>query len=254
MVALIIDNSISQVADIVSEQIVSALGIALFVVISAIYGLGQYFILEIVKAKNREARLTSLRFIERIVTIVQYVLTSIIILVIIQILISSHYYKDFLTVSTTLSYGIGILIMNVLAWKLFFWFKADKKVIVLLYALTASFVVINAIFTVIGLDLELEAKSDLILPSSEVIFEAGYEEGSIEQSVLDFLYYTQHTFIFLLWGGTMMLLYHNTKKIGVAKFWILAVLPLVFYISTFIQSTKLSTQQILLLRPYHQIS
>jgi hypothetical protein len=49
MVALIVDQSISQVADIIREQIVSVWGIALFILISAVYVFGQYFILEIVK-------------------------------------------------------------------------------------------------------------------------------------------------------------------------------------------------------------
>ena len=73
MIALTIDIGISNVADIVAKQAVSLLGIALFVVISGIYCVGQFLILEMVKAKNRENRILSSNsnsYFDRVVTIV----------------------------------------------------------------------------------------------------------------------------------------------------------------------------------------
>jgi hypothetical protein len=133
MVTLIVDQSISQIADIIREPIVSFWGIVLFILISTVYVFGQYILLELVKAKNREAGLRSLYFTEKIVMIVQCILISIVILVALQILFASQYYKDFLIVSSTISYGLGILLVGILSWRLLSWFRISRKPIVLRY-------------------------------------------------------------------------------------------------------------------------
>jgi hypothetical protein len=190
MAALIVDQSISQVADIIREQNVSIWGIVLFVLISLVYVFAQFLILEMVKAKNREAGLSSLHTLEKTVTVFQYILVSIVLLVILQILFISQYYKDFLIASSTLSYGLGILSMGVLAWRLFFWFRVNKRPIVLLYGLAAAFLVVNAVDTLIFVNMLLADKSKIIDPSSELIFEAGFEEGSLVYFVYNIFLYT----------------------------------------------------------------
>jgi hypothetical protein len=52
MAALVVENSFSQVSDIVTDQIVSFWGLALFVTIAVVYAVGQFFMLEIVKSKS----------------------------------------------------------------------------------------------------------------------------------------------------------------------------------------------------------
>jgi hypothetical protein len=54
MVALIVDNSFSINADILRDQVVSFWGIVPFVARAAVYAFAQFFILEMVKAKNRQ--------------------------------------------------------------------------------------------------------------------------------------------------------------------------------------------------------
>jgi hypothetical protein len=70
--------------------------------------------------------------------------------------------------------------------------------------------------------------------SSEVLFDPGFEEGSAVSFILSTLYYFQTTFIVLLWGGTVLLLYHNFKRIGRLKFWVLTTLPIVSFMSILI--------------------
>jgi hypothetical protein len=100
--------------------------------------------------------------------------------------------------------------------------------------LAAAFLVVNAVDTMIFSNAILIGKSEVIFPSSEVIFEVGFEEGSMKHFLYNFLYYTQIVFILLLWGGTIVLLYHNIKKVGIVKFWILVIFPLVYFMSNFI--------------------
>jgi hypothetical protein len=234
MVALIAENSFSQVADIVRDQIVSFWGVALFVAVAVVFAFGQFFILEMVKAKNREVS-SSIGISEIVTTIVQYVLTSIVIVfVTLEVLFSSQYHRDLLIASMTISYAAAIFLTILLAWKLLFWFKIHKQPIVLLYGLAAAFIVLTSISTLIWSDAVLVKKTPIVFPESEVLFDPGYEEGSAISVVLSIQYYLQTIFILLLWGGTVLLLYHNFKRIGRVKFWVLVTLPIVSFMSIFI--------------------
>jgi hypothetical protein len=233
MVALVVENSFSQVADVVREQIVSFWGVVLFVSMSVVYAFGQFFILEIVKAKNRDVTgSTSTK--ENVTTIIQYILTSLIVFIVLEILFSSHYHRDLLIASVTISYGTAIFLNVILTWKLLSWFKIQKQPIVLLYGLGSAFIVLTSVSTLIWSDAILSQKALRIFPKSEVLFDPGFEEGSAVSFILSTLYYFQTTFIVLLWGGTVLLLYHNFKRIGRLKFWVLTTLPIVSFMSILI--------------------
>ena len=229
MVALIVDNSLSINADIFRDQIVSFWSVVLFVAIFAVYAFGQFFILEMVKAKNKQVS-GSIGISENVITIVQYALTSIIVIVILEVLFSSQYHRDLLIASTTISHGAAIFLTALLAWKLFSWFKIHKKQsLVLLFGLAAALIALTSITYLFWSDAVLAMKASVVYPESEVTFDPGYEEGGL----LHFLDYVLHgtltAFVLLLWGGTVLLLYHNFKRIGQVKFWVLVTLPVISF-------------------------
>jgi hypothetical protein len=229
MVALIVDNSFSINADILRDQIVSFWGVVLFVAIAAVYAFAQFFILEIVKAKNRQVS-GSIGISQNVTTIVQYALTSIIVIVILEVLFSSQYHRDLLIASTTISYGGAIFLAALLAWKLFSWFKIHKKQsLVLLFGLAAAGIALTSISYLFWSDAVLVTKASVVFPESEVTFNPGYEEGS-PLNLLDYvLHGTITAFVLLLWGGTVVMLYHNFKRIGQVKFWVLVTLPVISF-------------------------
>jgi hypothetical protein len=236
MAALAIEQSYSQVADFVSNQIASFWGVVLFVITSSIYLFGSFVILEMIKAKNRESGLTSMRMVEFIITIIQYILSSIIVIVVLQVLFSSQYNKDLLTATYNISYLSSIFLTVILAWKLFSWYKIQKKPIVLLYGLGALFIVLNLISSIVWTDAILLQKPSVVFPDSEVIFGISNDAGNESSSPFDFflssLYYFQFAYVLLISGGTVLLLYHNFKRIGKIKFWVLVSLPTLIFLST----------------------
>lgn len=123
MAALVVENSFSQVSDIVTDQIASFWGLALFVTIAAVYAVGQFFMLEIVKSKTRQRTSGAMRISESAITIVQYVLTSVVVFIILQMLFSSQYHKDLLLVSTTISIGVVVSLTILLSKKLLSWYR-----------------------------------------------------------------------------------------------------------------------------------
>jgi hypothetical protein len=251
MVALIVDNSFSINADILRDQIVSFWGVVLFVAIFAVYAFGQFFILEMVKAKNRQVT-GSIGISENVTTIAQYVLVSIIVIVILQVLFSSQYHRDLLIASTTVSYGAAIFLTALLAWKLFSWFKIHRRQsLVLLFGLAAAGIALTSITYLFWSDAVLVTKASVVFPESEVTFDPGYEEGS-PLNLLDYVLHGALTaFILLLWGGTVVLLYRNFKRIGQVKFWVLVTLPVISFmgISTVLYQELAPTSLAPLLTP-----
>jgi hypothetical protein len=231
MTALVVENSFSQVSDKVTDQIASFWGLALFVTIAAVYAVGQFFMLEIVKSKTRQrissSSGTAMRTSESVITIVQYVLTSVVVFIILQMLFSSQYYKDLLLVPTTITLGFVIFLTILLSKKLLSWYKMYRQPIVLLFGLAAAGIVVFMMGKLIWHDSLLLARESVIFPGSQIIWYPDLEEGSPLQYVLLVLHQTLTVFTLLLWAGAVLLLYHNFRRVGKARFWILIGFPIV---------------------------
>jgi hypothetical protein len=232
-IALLIDVSIGNTADIIVEYTTSIWGITLFVIIAVIYAIGQFIILEMVKVKSKASPLQS-NNINKTVSIVQYILIAIMAFVTLQIIFSSFYYTKLLISAVALSYGLAAFLMGFLAFKLFSWFIANRNLAVLLYALAAAMIIVNAVDSLVYFDVVLLAKPETVTAQSEVIFEVGFEPGTA-MSVVSIVQTISYVAYFLLtWGGTIMLLRYNIKRIGRAKFWPLVTLPIVYFMSYYI--------------------
>lgn len=236
MTFLIIDSQISVVADIIVSQIVSFWGIALFVTISAVYVAGQYLMLEMAKSKIRQSKFKPphIYITEKFVTVIQYVLAAIALAVVVEVLAMAAYHTDLLMVTTTISYGLVIVVMGFLAWRLFSWFKINRSLIVLLYGLAASTIIVNSVATVLFFDLVLLGKAGLTTPESEVIFDTGYEPGTLKEIIVQLQGYSFPVYILLIWGGSVVLLRNNIYRIGKVKFAALVTFPAVYFLAFYI--------------------
>jgi hypothetical protein len=235
-ITLIIDISISSIADIISKQVTAFWGISLFIIISAVYIIGQYLILGMLKAKNKESKIESFytRTLDRIVKIAQYILTAIIISVALQVIVTSHYYTNLLTAATTISYGLAILLMTLLAYRFFSWLRRSRSLVLFLYGSAAAIITLNAIDTIVYYDVILLGKPPIVSPNSEVIFQTGFTPGTPMSVVKLVQTYSLIGYFLLTWGGTILLLRHNIQRVGKIKFWILVTAPLVFFMSYYV--------------------
>jgi hypothetical protein len=233
MIALLIDASISIIADIVSKQTVTFWGIVLFTVIAAISVLGQYFILKSIKAKSKESKITqeNFSFLEKTMRIVQYVLIAIMVFVVLEIIVISHYHTNLLITATIISYGSAAFFMSLLACRLFSWIKINRSLVVLLYGLAAAMIAVNAIASIIINIVPLLGKPAMISPQSEVIFQTGYNPGTAMSVVVIAQNNSPLGYIMLTWCGTILLMHYNIQRVGRVKFWILVTLPLIYFMS-----------------------
>lgn len=160
MIAMVVDVSLAQIADNIELFATSTWGIILFVAVSAIYMFGAYALVKMVSIRNKKSGIKSLdnKTLYNIVKIITFTLILIVLLVVLQVVAVSHYYKVFLVVCVTLSYGLAIALMGLLAYRLFSWHSRHKSLVVFMYALSSIFIVVNAVdsliyFNVVILDI-----------------------------------------------------------------------------------------------------
>src|SRR5215213_2909178 len=236
---LMIDISLSNISDIISVS--TSWGFAAFIAIAIVYAVGQYLILEFVKQKSKSIRMKSPHFnkLSTIMTIIQYVLTAIIVFIILQIFVNSYYYTSMLSLNSSISYAIATIIMMILALKFFSWYRSNKNIILLLYGVAfiiTSISIVSSLvfFTVILIDMPAKitspSSSELTLEQEEVGHSEQEEVGhgpdirKFDQSTMlgkvQTVFVTSHIVSFLLlWGSSAMLLHTYSKKLGKVKFW-----------------------------------
>src|SRR5215218_3972521 len=251
---LMIDISLSNISDIISVS--TSWGFAAFIAIAIVYAVGQYLILEFVKQKSKRIRMKSPHFnkLSTIMTIIQYVLTAIIVFTILQIFVNSYYYTSMLTLGSSISYATAGIIMVILAVEFFSWYRSNKNFILLLYGVASIITSISIVsslvfFTVILLDMPAKitstSPSELTSQQEEVGHSEQEEVGhgpdirKFDQSTIlgkvQTVFVTSHIASFLLlWGSSAMLLHTYSKKLGKVKFWTIITIPMASFISIFV--------------------
>jgi hypothetical protein len=230
LIAQTADTTIGSLADILKDFTSSFWGVSLFISISIAYGFGQFFILGMVKAKNKEKEIRRNHFniLEKIVTIVQYVLLTIMVFVVLQILFSFEYNTILLNIAVVVSGGLTVYIMGLLSYSLLSWFRISRAPIVLLYGMAAAMIAINIIAVAVIFNTVLKEKPTIVTPQSNVVFPV---PGTVVK-LFNTVQTISWTISFLLiWGGTILLLYHNVHRIGKVKFWVLVSTPVILFSS-----------------------
>jgi hypothetical protein len=242
---LIPDIMINYVSDFIVPILISSWSILFFVIITAVYTVGQYFILKYVNQNSGEVRAKDryLNIIHWIVTVAQYLLVAIMIYIVLEILIFSQYQTIMLSavVNTTGFLTVGILCLC--AQRFFSWFRSNKNsLVVLLYASSfALFAFGLALISVNEFYLMLE-KEPTRTPQSEVFFPSDYfQPGSFLTTLFDAYQYIYLISFVILMAGTALLLRHYSRKIGRLKFWLIVSLPILYKVSSSLENFGLIT-------------
>jgi hypothetical protein len=262
--SLITDISLSNISDVVSLS--TSWGFAVFIAIAIVYAVTQYLILEFVKEKSKTIRMKSPHFnkLITVMTIVQYILVAIIILIILEMFVKSFYYTYTLNLSLSISYTSASILMVLLAIKFFSWNRSNKSFIVLLYGISSLIITISIVsslvfFNVIllGMPAQISPPSNLTNQQKEVSHgtaeqkeighgtaeqkEIGhgpdirkFDPGTILGLVQTVFATSQIVSFLLLLGSSALLLHIYSEKIGKVKFWIIINIPLVSFLSIFV--------------------
>ncbi|MGA9317143.1 MAG: hypothetical protein WBV84_03715 [Nitrososphaeraceae archaeon] len=236
---LIPDTMLGTVSDFLIPQTTSIWGISFFILFSIIYAISQHLLLRFVWLKTKDIRSKSFLFngLLKIVIVFQYTLLAILIVVIYQILFMSQYYTAFLIWSTGISFLLTISILGILARQLFLWYRYYRKgsFVIICYAL--AFVIMSMTFS-LALLLDMYGfsnKQSIVTSSSEVAFTDYDNANWLIRGFYDIYQFLDLISFVLIWGANALLLLHYRKRLGLVKFWIIIGLPLVYFLSTFLE-------------------
>ena len=84
--------------------------------------------------------------IHRIVTIAQYVLTALLVVIVSEMVLTSVYSTVLVALIVSISYTLAIILLGLLAKRFFSWFRANRNSVVLLYGLSSAMLAINSIY------------------------------------------------------------------------------------------------------------
>lgn len=236
--ALTVDMTFSTFSDILKEQSVSSFWrLVLFITtILTIYGAGQYFLLSFLKQMSNGVRSKESYFnkLYNLLTIAQYIIAGILFLIIFQILLTFHYYIVSTIAATTISYALACIIMSIVSYRFFSWYKSNKDNTVLLYALASAMVAIST-------GSHLLTHNAILLEKKPFVIDANLKQDfpEISQSTIGiianiFLYANVLPLLLsfvLMYAGTILLLRHHSEKLGEIKFWIIICLPLISFLA-----------------------
>ena len=173
------------------------------------------------------------------VTVVQYALVAIIAFVVLQIVVTLQYNTFSLALTISISYGLWIMTMALLARAFYSWYKSiayqsesQSKILILILGFSMVAYVTNGIFLIANYLVWLEEQPSIIL-STDVAFFPDFEPealvsqiGAIAQTVSAVAYV-------LTWISTVILLRPYMKKIGRIKFWSIMGFALVYYLISY---------------------
>jgi hypothetical protein len=245
LATLVIDTSLNKVSDVIGKQSYRVWSIPVFLVIAACFIVGQYFLLGFIKLRTLELGVSrgggSLKAIHVMVSAGQYLLTAVILFLIYQILATSQYNTATLTAAATVSYTLACIVLGLLALRFFLWWTSNNRrssVTLLLYAISSVALVLSAVFSLLFMDFLLTDRPQIVRSQSQnefepFLFQAGsifntIHKGYIISSILSFV---------ATWVASLFLLRHYSERLGRTKFWILILLPLMYFLSQFVTAS-----------------
>ena len=136
---VLIDVVISSLVDVYRDFTTSPAGISLYVAVTGILVAGTYVVLKMTgdKIRGQSMKGTYENRLAIGVWAIYYLMIAIMAFVILQLLFFSEYYTGLLSIAPTISYGLAVFLLGLLAYHFFSWFARNKALVVLLYGLAS---------------------------------------------------------------------------------------------------------------------
>lgn len=200
--------------------------LVIYTSMTIIYAAGQYLILNFI-ARNQ------LQFQKyyKIVRLSQYALIAILALIVWQVIFTGGYSSILMKTVVWLNYTLFIILTGLLSYRFLVWSMYNKNRVVVAYGIAMAVLSVSGIFTVLYVNNALSGQRDIeyikplrsptaIVASAENIFSSSYFASSVAAFILT-------------WIATILLLNHYSKKVGMIRYWILVLIPLVYFLGQF---------------------
>ncbi len=204
----------------------------IFNIFSSITGIcigGQVLIFYSIRKRNVsfKIKLTKYARIFQIIVILSICINIILFSYIIsQLIYQKAYDTNILKAVVYSNYFFSLINIGILVHNFFSWFKKNRNIIMLLYCIAFSVYIINEICAMLIVNLQLEGR-----PEKASFIASPWDSTSLRISSFSNFYKLTSVISFTItWVATSLLMYHYSPKIAKRKFWLLASLPLIYYI------------------------
>ena len=155
----IIDTSIIPISRSTGGLSGSAINVGFFTYMVILFGYGQYVLLHYVGRKKSESQdrvifyKIKLSLLERFVTIIQYILITILVILILQIMLYQRLPTNSFEICNFYYYISSGIVLALLAFRLTTWLKVNRNMVGLLYSLAIAILAVNSFFAFIYLNI-----------------------------------------------------------------------------------------------------
>jgi hypothetical protein len=211
------------------EKRQSQVNFYVFVSITLICIGGQVLIFHSIRKKNISFRIkpTQYTHVFQILVIISISINVILFSLIISQMIYQKAYASLIFKLIVFSnYSFSLVSVGFLVRNFFSWYKNNGNIIMLLYCIAFSVYLINEICGILIVNIQLEGRPERISFVS-----SPWDLTSLRIStVSDFYKLTSLISFGMTWIATSLLMYHYSRRISTRIFWLLASLPLIYYI------------------------
>lgn len=204
----------------------------LFILIYAAYAAGNVIIIRLVSGHVHSASSAKPLLFKSFfagLTATQYVILFMILVLIFQILTNKFYSVWILKSITFNSYVMGAIILCMLSYKLFSWYRRNKSVILILYFFAMSLICANSFLMVYTLQIQLASKPDKINYNRSV--SGAFAPGSGMFKLIQ-EYFLIISFS-IVWLATALLMKSYSTMKGLVRYWAIMFISLVYFVGQF---------------------
>ena len=228
IICLILEVSIVSVSGF-STPHNSATDIPIFSALGVFSIISQLIILNFVRAKNVPVEKSMLRIMYKAMLLTQLAIIVILIIILIEINFMLSYYLVHLELVFMISSVTAVSVMGLLSYKFITWLRLNKSRITFAYLFASLSLSINAIIGMIYVADQFNYVPDVVQPKPY----GGFIMHTRYSSLAELYTISSGITFVLFWLGTVLLLQSYRKRLGTIKFWIIMIVPLLYFLSQF---------------------
>lgn len=203
--------------------------IPIFSILGILSIISQIIILNFLHTRKVPFDKSILRAINASMLSTQLAIIIMLTIILVEVNFTHSYYLVHLELVFIISSVTAIAAMGLLSYKFLTWLKFNKNIITIAYLSASLSLSVNVIIGILYVSDQFSYVSDVITPTPYGVFFM-----HTHYSFLAFLYTISSAVTFVLfWIGTVLLLRSYRKRIGTIKFWLIMIVPLLYFLSQF---------------------
>lgn len=232
VVSVMLDTSIPDISTYTGGLDSSVYYLIIFISVTIVYAITQFIILNYVKSKIEVVTTNNIILnLHRFVSILQFIILGLILVLIFQMLLFGIYASILLKVIVSINYVVALILFAFLGVKLLMWERLNRNVTLISYSVAVFGLSLTCMLSIFYLPSQLvnQLGMNVIFPMKTVQIFVGDANNNFS-----LLYNVTFVTSFIItWVATVFLLHHYSKRIGRPLYWIMVFIPLIYFLTQF---------------------